>query len=397
MCCTSIFYWLSVLGFRYFIYTKPVFSADSQLAIIAECQRYYLLGHAAMLHGLLKAMKYPVRTPYRVEIKNYPGFLVQFATGALLISSIVSFIPGFQQFLVQLHGLSLIAGTLALAFAIPQRKPISILFSFLLFSVNLLQALRSGFKEPIIVCILILGIFLFPFYKRAVVLFFIPLLLITFMLLPTYNTIFRESAWQGNVDAETASSQALGKLLSGDNLSSYGSIKDETNWGFLTSRLSEIELFTKYVQSTPADIPFYNTNIALQAVSLLVPRVFWPNKPYTEGLVMERVYQAGIINRLSTVSAKPQYIVDGYLSAGILGIWIALFIYGYIAQWLAMKAEYLFGGYLIGSALVFTGLFQILWRGLSFEFIFNTVFWSTVSMYLLHFIFRFMRIIKMNR
>jgi hypothetical protein len=99
---------------------------------------------------------------------------------------------------------------------------------------------------------------------------------------------------------------------------------------------------------------------------------------------MERVYDAGVVNRLSNVSAKPAFIADAYLSGGLMGIFISLFTYGAIAQLISTKAETLFGGYVLGTALIFSGLFQILWRGLSFEFIINSVFWSFITMLILH-------------
>ena len=95
---------------------------------------------------------------------------------------------------------------------------------------------------------------------------------------------------------------------------------------------------------------------------------------------MERVYNAGVINRNSNVSAKPAFVADAYLCFGPFGIFLFLFIYGALAQVISMKAEELFGGYILGTALIFSGLFQIFWRGLSFEFLINSVFWSYVSM-----------------
>jgi hypothetical protein len=99
---------------------------------------------------------------------------------------------------------------------------------------------------------------------------------------------------------------------------------------------------------------------------------------------MERVYEAGVVNRLSKVSAKPAFVVDAYLSGGAFGIFLCLFAYGAVAQLIALKAERLFGGYILGTALIFSGLFQIMWRGISFEFIINTVFWSYISMLIIH-------------
>ncbi|MDN5286187.1 MAG: hypothetical protein JWR38_2461 [Mucilaginibacter sp.] len=101
-------------------------------------------------------------------------------------------------------------------------------------------------------------------------------------------------------------------------------------------------------------------------------------------LFVERVYDPGVINRTAKVSAKPAFIVDAYLSGGALGTFIFLFAYGAIAQLIAQKAETLFGGYILGTALIFSGLFQITWRGSSFEFIINTVFWSYITMLVIH-------------
>jgi hypothetical protein len=162
---------------------------------------------------------------------------------------------------------------------------------------------------------------------------------------------------------------------------------EDTNWDFLTYRLSEIDMFTKYVESTPEKVDYYGTQILKQSAIVLVPRVFWPSKPVTEDLVMQRVYDAGVVNRNSDVSAKPAFIVDAYLSYGSIGIFICLFAYGAIAQIISQKCEYLFGGYTLGTALIFSGLFQIMWRGLSFEFLINAVFWSYITMLVIFKIF----------
>ena len=87
-------------------------------------------------------------------------------------------------------------------------------------------------------------------------------------------------------------------------------------------------------------------------------------------------------------SAKPAVIVDGFLSGGVLGIWITLFLYGAFAQGINNKAEELFGGYFLGSAFVYTGLFRMFWRGNCFEFLFNNIFWSFISMYILFYLLK---------
>jgi hypothetical protein len=221
---------------------------------------------------------------------------------------------------------------------------------------------------------------------------FVPLLIGLFIFLPTYNRIFRQNAWADEVNADEASQLALDAAFNKSTASSVGA--DESNWDFLAFRLSEIDMFISFVKSTPNRIDFYKTKLLKQSAIAIVPRAFWPSKPITEELVMERVYDAEVVNRGSNVSAKPAFIVDAYLCDGTPTVFLSLLIYGAIAQLISLQAEKLFGGYVLGTALIFSGLFQILWRGLSFEFLINSVFWAYVSMILIHKIFVATRVLK---
>lgn len=379
MCSTSIFYFLNVLGYENFHKISEYYLVDSQkLELTAQCQRYYCLGHAAFVTGILAFMKYPKKQRYYIEKGQIANLLFVLALLLLPLSSLLIHMPGLSQFANQFSALSFVSGTLALAFAIPQKKIWNTLICLFLYGSNFYQALTSGFKEPIILSILILGVFLYPSYKKLVTITFIPLLILLFMFLPTYNSIFRQNAWTGETSSDEAAQLALDAALSNDK--SQGKSIDDSNWGFLAFRFSEIDMFTTFVQSTPDKVAYYGFDLLKQSAIALVPRVFWPSKPVTEDLVMQRVYDAGVVHRGSTVSAKPAFIVDAYLSFGGLGIFVFLFVYGATAQLISAKAEKLFGGYILGTALIFSGLFQIMWRGLSFEFIINTIFWSYISM-----------------
>lgn len=380
MCCTSIFYFLDVLGYEDFHEGSKFFLVDeTKLLLTAQCQRYYCLAHASLTTGILLFMDYSRPPKYTISKEKIANLLLVIALVSFPVSILFLKVPGLSQFYFQFNSLSFIAGTLALAFSIPLKKAVNTLICLFLYFSNFYNALISGYKEPIIISILVLGIFLYPNYKKLTLITFVPLLLIVFMLLPTYNRIFRANAWAGDVDSETASQLALEATLDQDNAE-----QDDTNWDFLVLRLSEIDMFTRYVQTTPVPIDFYGFQLIKQSVYALIPRVFWPSKPNTEELIMERVYNAGVINRNSHVSAKPAFVVDAYLFGGNIGIVIALFCYGSIAQLLSNKAEELFGGYLLGTALIFSGLFQIMWRGMSFEFVANSIFWSYVTMILIH-------------
>ncbi len=299
-------------------------------------------------------------------------------------------VPGLTQFYFQLGSLSFIAGTLALAFAIPLKKVTNTVLCLVLYFFNFYQALVSGFKEPIIISVLVLGVFLFPTYKRVVMFVFIPLLIAMFSLLPTYNKVFRANSWTGETGQDEAGKAALNAVLSGKNASGV----DESNWDFYAFRLSEIDMFIVFAKNTPARVDYYGLRLFEQSIAAIIPRAFWPSKPSTEEVVMERVYDANVISRDSAVSAKPAFVVDAYLSGGQLGIFIWLFLYGATAQLISLKAEKLFGGYILGTALVFSGLFQIMWRGLSFEFLVNSVFWSYITMLIVFRIFKTYKILE---
>ena len=375
-CTTSIFYFLDVLGYQDFHKVSQYYLIDYQkLELTAQCQRYYCMGHAAFVTGILMFMNYPDKQEYYVEKEKITGLLFWSAIISLPISILFTKVSGLSQFASQFSSLSFIAVTLALAFAIPEKKIWNTLICFIIYFFNFYQALISGFKEPIIISILVLGIFLYPTYKKVVLVIFAPAIILLFAVLPTYNRIFRENAWTEEVSAEEASQLALDAALSGSPTTG-----DESNWEFLAYRLSEVDMFTTYVYSTPDRVDFYGLTLLKQSAIAIIPRIFWPSKPITEDLVMERVYDAGVINKGSNVSAKPAYIADAYLSAGGWGVFIAMLIYGMAAQLISLHAEKLFGGYLLGTALMFSGLFQIFWRGLSFEFLINTVFWAYISM-----------------
>lgn len=379
MACTSIFYFMDVLGYQNFEKVSTTLVDQNRLQLTAQCQRYYCLGHAAFISGVLIFMDYSAKPKYYVAKDKLANLLMLLAIFSFPASILFIKIPGLSQFANQFSSLSFIAGTLALAFAIPLKKIGNTLICICFYFFNFYQALISGFKEPIIISVLVLGVFLYPNYKKLVAGIFIPLLLLLFMFLPTYNRIFRQNAWSGETSADEASQLALDAAL-GNNSGE----EDNSNWGFLAFRLSEIDMFIKFTQSTPKNVDFYGAKLIKQSGMAIIPRIFWPGKLSTEDLIMERVYDAGVVNRASTVSAKPAFVVDAYLTYGTVGVFLFMFIYGAVAQLISVKAEKLFGGYILGTALVFSGLFQVMWRGLSFEFLVNSVFWSYISMLLIH-------------
>jgi hypothetical protein len=294
-----------------------------------------------------------------------------------------------SQFSVQFTGLSFVAGTIGLAFAIREKKRGNYYFALGLFILNLVSSLSSGFKEPVIICVLLLGVFLLPVYGKKIIPLFGSVLLMLFIVLPTFIGNFRKMAGSG-VDLITARDESINAVLE----SGHEGLLDD-NWAFLTDRISEIGMFVKYVDNTPYFTPYYNFELVENSIVMIIPRFFWPGKPNVEELVMNRVYKAEITSQNASVSAKPAFVADCYLSYGAIGVWIGLFLYGYFAQRISEKAEQLFGGYFLGTAVIYAGLFQIFWRGNCLEFMVNNVFWSYVTMFVIFKVFRSRSILEL--
>ncbi len=379
MCCTSIFYYVNLLGYQYSSYIGQRFPITKETyEDVAFCQRLYVLGHAALVHGILSAMKYPIEKKYTIYTGSMSNLLLTLSIICLPLSFLFTKLPGLSQFSIQLAGLSFVAGVIGLAFSIRDHKRMNTFVGLILFALNLYNSFISGFKEPIIICVLLLGVFLLPIYGKKIIPIFVVLLLGLFFLLPTFIGNFRRLANEG-IDVVEARDQSFNAILN-----SKDDRLQDNNWEFLVYRISEIEMFMQFINSTPRYIPYYHFELLQNSFSIIVPRVLWPGKPDVEEMIMQRVYKAGVVERYSNVSAKPAYVVDGYLSFGMIGVFIALFSYGYIAQLIANKAESIFGGYFLGCAVMFAGLFQIFWRGNSFEFVSGAVFWSYVTMLIIH-------------
>ncbi len=372
---TSIFHFLELHGYFYFTHNAFAEASSSQIALTAEAQRYYVLAHAAVVSGILVFANYRRSGEWtlRPDIDR-PWFMLYLAGGLLFAAQVLKWGPGLGQIQGKLAVLALVASVLSLALAIVQGRTVLIVASGLLYAFNLAEAFLSGWKEEILVVFLLLGIFLYPFYKRTVTVLVPAGVLFLLTILPAYSGLFRQMNWRGNVQAEEAAEIALEQTLEGNvNLA-------RQNWTFLTNRFSEIGLFTQYLDEVPENRPYYGLEIAKNGIMGVVPSVIWPGKPILERLAMERVYENGVASRGSDVSAKPQFVVDAYLSFGAVGVLFWCFVFGAIASFASRLAERWFGGYLLGSGLVYTALFRIFWRGAAFEFFFNPVFWSFLVM-----------------
>ncbi len=375
LCLSSVFYvWkLVVLGGG-----GAMVSAD--IEYITAAQRYAVLGHAAFVHGILVTMDYRRSGEWTLSVNlPLPRLFLATGVGAVGLAFVFAQLPGLGQFVGKLRAIAAVAGILGFAYALRRGDGLMIWAGLVLYGWILVESFLSGWKESPIVAIGLLLIALYPKYKRTVTVAGIGALLFVISVLPAYNSTFRQLNWGQGVAAEQAAEEAIERIETGQV--DLG----DTAWGFLTGRLTLIDQVAQYVEHTPEHRPYYGLSIVEQGVQSIIPRAFWPEKPITEQVVMDRVYENEVVGPTSGASAKPPIIADGYLSGGGLGVLLACFLLGCVAGWGSRYAERWFGGYELGGQVVYLGLFGTTLLTASIEYLMNAIFWSFVLMVLLAF------------
>lgn len=383
MCCTSIFYFLDHMGYEYFTrITYLPFKVNEQTYLIAKSQRMCLLAHAALVTGMIVQIKqFPV-IKHKLQL-NMDFFLIWLCIGTYLLGGLTSQISSIVQFSFGLINISITCSALVFVRGIVQRKRGYMFFGGGLFVFNFLASTLTGYKESIIINIIIISFLLYPYFKGLILTLAIPTVYVLIYILPTFAAIIRSESWSGQKTAAEARQHAFDAILANEE-----TVIDETNWGFLTERISEISMFTSFVKHVPNERDYYGLEIVENSILAVIPRFIWKNKFVTETVSMQRVYDAGVANRSSIVSAKTRPVVDGYLSAGFIGVFISMYLYGWITQWLNNKAEEWFGGYELGCIVMFNAIFQNLWRGNNFEFLLNNIFYGFIAMYAIYWILK---------
>lgn len=392
MCSTSIFYFMDHLGYRFLTEQNYgiQFRESEQTDLIATAQRLSLLAHAAMTSGLILAMNLDKQKARYVQAFENNDFLIWLGIIVFGIGSICQQLSGLSQIAIPLTIIGISCSAILFLKGVIHKNMNYLGIGATIFILNFIHASLSGYKEPIITNIIFLACVFFPYYKKTIIYLAVPVGYLLLYFLPTYNNTVRQS-WNGEISAEEAQNQAFTNL----NQSTNEDIEN-TNWAFLTRRLSEIEMFTQFINYVPAKHDFYQWEIIGDSFEALIPRLFWSEKPNMETVSMQRVYDAGVANKMSRVSAKTRPVVDAYLSWGIPGVFFCMMIYGLLIQYLCNTAEKLFGGYELGCVIIFNSIFQGLWRGNNFEFMFNNIFWGFIIMMVLNEVLKLLRILKPN-
>jgi hypothetical protein len=378
-CTTSIFYWLDLQGWFFLSPRDHAPAPEAVQALAARAQVLYGLAHAALVTGFALARGPAADTPWRwTSRRSLPEILIKGSVLAYLVSLGFYNFPGLEQFAVKARSLAVVAAGMSLGLAFREKQARWVLLAVGMNSVMLMATLMSGWKEATLVLVLLNALAFYPIVPVLTSVLTVVVFAASFAVLPSVSNTIRRETWDTDNSKKAALNLAWRELREKNSQQLAG----ET-WLFLTQRLSEQSLFSSYLDATPGRVEYHGWGIAGQAVMSLVPRRLWPDKPNLEQLVMARVYENGAVSELSSVSAKPQFIVDGYLSAGAVGVLLSGLILGWLARICSRWCEEHFGGYLIGG-VVFNGLFSVFWRANCWEFLLNPVLWSLFLAWVLH-------------
>jgi hypothetical protein len=376
---TSIFYWLDLQGWFFLSSGDHAPAPEEELALAARAQVLYVLAHAAMVTGFGLARGPAAVLPWQWSARrSLPEILIKGSAVAYLCSLGFGFLPGLDQFAVKARALAIVAAGMSIGVAYREKGTRWVPLAVGINGVMLVASLLGGWKEATLVLVVLNALAFSPIAPVRTSVLTVAVFAVAFVVLPSVSNTIRRETWSGDNTRKEA--LALAWLELGEKSSQ--DLAEET-WVFLTHRLSEQSLFASYLDATPGRLEYHGWGIAGQALSGLVPRLLWPDKPIVEQQVMARVYENGAVSELSSVSAKPQFIVDGYLSAGAVGVLLSGLVLGWLGRTCSRWCEEHFGGYLIGG-VVFNGLFSIFWRANCWEFLLNPVMWSLFLAWVLH-------------
>ena len=373
---TSIFYFLDIQGYFYFEKISP-YADYYTIGLVAKCQSYIVLAHAAYVLGLYLKTDYDNNRNFKYRITLNQNTMLYVSIITFIGNIVVSFTP-FRQMSIYLLILSALSNTQFLFISINSKR--NVFLAVVLFLLLFIAALFTGMKEASLLVLFFLFMNLYAKYKYKAVIFTAPIIIGYMYFLPAINKEFRQLSWYGGKNNIQAYSEILDeKYIDGLDFKSE-------NWEFLTIRSSEISMFVKYVEYVPEKRDFYKYEIINSSLLTLIPRFVWPEKPIADLAPDKRSIESGAFARGENefTSAKPQYVADAYLTYGKTSILIFFFILGFLSTQFSIMAEKRFGGYFFGTILIYHSCFYILNRGGCLENMFNSVFYGFLMMLLLH-------------
>lgn len=324
--------------------------SEQDLELVAYAQRLMLLAHASVTAGMkLIGFHYGKLKYEHARLPAYAFIVLSLIT--LVLGNIMVRFPSLWNLGQRFLDISSIAIILEIGFSIQRRRFDNLMATLLLFSVNLVLQMLSGWKGLVLFSVITLAALIYPIMPRRVTWVSIAFVMFWVLYLHPFGKALRPMLWyeqMGTADAASLSWDQAVHMSLDDRLDNL--------WTMMVERDNELYQFKMYILFVPGKRPFYGFQIAEQSLIALVPRFLWPGKPDLEALSMQQAYDAEIASPYSTVSAKSSFYQDCYLSGGAPAMLIGCFILGMLIMSLSKACERYFGGYHIGTCLIFTSL-----------------------------------------
>lgn len=372
----NIFFFSDTLGFYYF---EQINNAKDYLLLhkLAVIQNYVVLAHAVYLCGILPGIKYYSTNKLRYKVTLQQKSYAIYAIALLVMSYALNKSP-LAFFAFYLNSLGSFLALFYVVNSLKNKSHMPFAIIFLIYLVG--NALLSGMKENVVLIVIFLLTNLFTIYKWKPIILATPLLMAFAYYYPSINNNYRKLAWNEKVDSYEAASEVLKE----ENIQSL--TIEENNWAFLTTRLSEVSMAVDYFDYVPEKRDYYGFSIIIDGLKLLAPRILFPDKGSPDVSAMKRATDAGAIqlNENDYTSAKPQTLPDAYMSGGLIGVIVTFFLFGWLSTKISLWCEKLFGGYEIGSILIFQSFFSLFNKGGCFENLIGSLFWSLILVTCLH-------------
>jgi hypothetical protein len=331
---------------------RTVIPSTGDLFLLAECQRLMLLSHTSITAGMkLAGFRYEKPKYMFPSIPPYSLIIVSFI--GLGLGTLISSMPLLGQLSQKFLMISTAAISVDIALCIQRKRFNNLLLTLVLLGLNLLQQAVSGWKGGLLSTMIILGAMLYPLMPRRVILGGVAFLLFWALYFYPFGLALRPLIWHQGVEQDRAVEMSMDRAL---NMSLDERL--DTVWEMMVGRANDLDQFVKYVEYVPANHPYYQFEILNNATIALIPRILWQEKPDLEKISMQRVYEAGIASRQSDVSAKSNFYQDAYLSWGEEGIILTCLLFGILTSLFSRACERLFGGYVIGTCIIYTSLFS---------------------------------------
>jgi hypothetical protein len=374
------FYALNNAGYSFW---TPVDPSEYGMTLNATAQGLMLLAHASTTAGMkLAGLRYD---PPKYQIQYVPPYsLLIFSFVCLGLGNMLGSGPTLRNFSQKILQVASTAVLVEIAFAVAQRNIHNLLIALVLLLLNLLSQILSGWRGLALWTMITLCALLYPLMPRRILFVGIAFALFWAFYLHPFGTALRPLIWREQVDSKTAATISMDVAL---NMSLQERLDHAST--MMVGRANELYQFEKYLSYVPNVRPYFGLDLAQEALLGFVPRVIWPEKPNLERIAMERVYEARIVSEQSDVSAKSNFYQDAYLSGGWPVVIFASVLMGFISMLISRTCERLFGGYEIGTCLIFTSLFADgLYLAPNFLFFVGIVSSSVFVMFALFFVGR---------